>query len=160
MKRNNLNMQDMKKLTENENDFLRAFGGSFVNMLRWPQLDSLWDTLKQQAEAGWYAYAVGETPPTQPLNASELENFITEIDALLHREHQEDYCGIVYVDNPAEPSLVKIYDPNNLGVVCGFSEAPPLPGWTLSLAPPCDLEQARPAPANRRRWWQRLWQTD
>jgi hypothetical protein len=145
---------------EQDSPFLRSFGGGFVNMLRWPQLDSLWARVKDQAEAGWYAYAVGETPPTEPLTAAELENFITEIDALLHREHQEDYCGIVYVDSTDSPSLIKIYDPNNLGVVCGFSEAPPLPGWTLSLEPPSDLEQARPAPANRRRWWQRLWHTD
>jgi hypothetical protein len=129
-------------------------------MMRWPQLDTLWQTLSQQAEAGWYAYAIGETPPTEPLSAAELENFIKEIDALLRREHEEDYCGIVYVDEPSQPRLIKIYDPNNLGVACGFSEAPPLPGWTLSLDAPCDLEQALPPPANRRRWWQRLWHGD
>ena len=146
----------MKK-TEPNDPFLTAFRGSFVSMLRWPQLDTLWQTLDQQADIGWYAYAIGETPPTQPLGVAELKNFIKEIDILLRREHEEDYCGIVYVDEPSKPRLIKIYDPNNLGVSCGFSEAPPLPGWTLSLDPPCDLEQAQPTPANRRRWWQRLW---
>jgi hypothetical protein len=137
--------------------FLAKFQGSFVSMMRWPQLNELWTTLRQQADAGWYIYAIGEAPPTAPVNAAGLEAFVTEIDALLHREHEEDYCGIVYVDDRESPSLVKIYDPNNLGVSCGFSEQPPLPGWTLSLLPPCDLQAALPPPGNRRRWWQRLW---
>ena len=136
--------------------FLAKFKGSFVSMMRWPQLDELWATLRQQADAGWYIYAIGETPPTAPVDAAQLEAFIDEVDALLRREHEEDYCGIVYVDDRHAPSLVKIYDPNNLGVSCGFSAQPPLPGWTLSLLPPCDLQAAMPPPGNRRRWWQRL----
>ena len=136
--------------------FLTQFHGSFVNMLRWPQLDTLWETLRQQADSGWYAYAIGEAPPEEPLDAEKLALFIDEINALLHREHEEDYCGIVYVDQPQAPAFIKIYDPNNLGVQCGFSDNPPLPGWVLSLTPPCDLQQAFPPTAARRRWWQRL----
>jgi len=137
--------------------FLKRYQGSFISMLRWPQLDSLWDTLRQRADAGWYAYAIGETPPDSPLTAEELDTFLNELDALLRREHKEDYCGIVYADSPNSPSMIKIYDPDNLGVVCGFSEAPPLPGWMLSLDPPCDLQVAIAPPANRRRWWQLVW---
>jgi len=51
--------------------------------------------------------------------------------------------------------MVKIYDPHNLGVTCGYSDNPPLPGWVLSRLAPVDLEAAR-QPAGRRRWWQRL----
>lgn len=146
--------------TKATDPYLADFRGSFLNLLRWPQLDAFWDTLRQQANVGWYVYAVGEAPPEQPLDPSQLETFITEIDALLRREHDKDYCGIVYVDDPKAPRFVKIYDPNNLGVVCGYSDNPPLPGWTLSLTPPCNLPAAFPAPAARRRWWQRLWSTE
>lgn len=130
--------------------------GSFLGMLRWPQLDELWDRLRAQA-AGWYIYAVGEAPPQQPADAEQLRRFIDEIDELLRREHQEDYCGIVYVDNAEQPALVKIFDPNHLGVVCGSSEQPPLPGWILSRMAPTDLDAALPPTGQRRRWWQRLW---
>lgn len=136
--------------------YLEAFRGSFTGMLRWPQLDALWQTLRQQEDKQWYIYAVGEPPPERPASREQLETFLREIDALLRKEHDEDYCGIVYADNPADPAFIKIYDPNNLGVVCGFSENPPLPGWILSLAPPVDLPAALPPPGNRRRWWQRL----
>lgn len=137
--------------------YLQAFRGRFTNMLRWEQLDALWDTLRQRADRGWYVYAIGENPPGAPLNGVDLNRIIGEIDALLRREHQERYCGIVYVDEPAEPSFIKIYDPNNLGSVCGSSGVPPpLPGWTLSLLPPVDLHAAMPPPNNRRRWWRRL----
>ena len=127
--------------------------------MRWPQLDELWKKLRENADAGWYVYAIGETPPATSFTREQFNTFITEIDTLLRKEHEEDYCGIVYVDNPNAPHFVKIYDPNNLGVACGYSNNPPLPGWILSLIPPCNLEQALPPPGNRRRWWSRLFRS-
>jgi hypothetical protein len=78
------------------------------------------------------------------------------MDQLLRADHQEDYCGIVYADDLASPSFIKVYDPHNLGVVCGFSDDPPLPGWVLSKLRPCDLPAARQPTDARRGWWQRL----
>lgn len=134
--------------------YLVAFRGSFTSALRWPQLDTLWDRVRAAPE-GWFVYAVGEPPPVGTVTDTALLHFIDEIDRLLRREHDEDYCGIVYADNPAAPSMIKIYDPNNLGVTCGYSDNPPLPGWVLSRLPPVDLEATRQT-AGRRRWWQRL----
>ena len=134
--------------------YLARFRGSFTSALRWQQLDALWESIRQ-APDGWFVYAVGETPPSAPASDETVLAFIDEIDALLRREHDEDYCGIVYADDVASPSMVKIYDPNNLGVSCGYSDNPPLPGWVLSRLIPVDLQAMRP-PAGRRRWWQRL----
>ncbi len=136
--------------------FLSAFKGSFTSALRWPQLDALWQRLRADAGGGWYLYALGEPPPAEPAKAESVTRFIDEMDALLRAEHDEDYCGIVYSDDPASPRFVKIYDPNNLGVACGFSDNPPLPGWVMSKLRPVDLPAAQPAPKGRRRWWQRL----
>ncbi|MFP3874361.1 MAG: hypothetical protein ACLFQT_02740 [Thiohalophilus sp.] len=145
-------------MTQPTPTYLEAFRGSFTSMLRWPQLDQLWQTLRNQEKA-WYIYAVGEAPPEQPVDARQLDTFINEIDKLLRTEHDEDYCGIVYVDRPDDPGFIKIYDPNNLGVSCGFSNNPPLPGWVLSLIRPVDLKAALPPPGNRRRWWQTLFKS-
>lgn len=139
-----------------ENEYMAAFRGGFTSALRWPQLDALWDVLRGMNDGGWYVYAVGETPPQTPLTVPELELFISEIDAFLRREHEEDYCGIVYADSLTHPGMIKIYDPHNLGVSCGFSDNPPLPGWVVSRLPPCDLPSTRVLPNNRRRWWRRL----
>lgn len=136
--------------------YLQAFRGGFSGILRWQQLDALWEALRRDTDGGWYVYAVGEPPPVSPSSPEELGRFIAEIDALLRKDHEEDYCGIVYADDRQRPSFIKIYDPNNLGVVCGSSEAPPLPGWTLSKLRPLDLPGALPPPGNRRRWWRRL----
>ncbi len=105
--------------------------------------------------AGWYLYAVGEPVPETVSAPADTLRFLEEIDALLHREHAHDYCGIVYADDPAAPRMIKIYDPNNLGVSCGYSDNPPLPGWVMSRLPPVDLAATR-QPAARRRWWERL----
>jgi len=136
--------------------YVSAFRGNFTSTMRWPDLDDFWKILKTQADDNWYIYAVGEPAPECTSEKAHLLNFIDEIDVLLRKEHDEDYCGIVYVDNKEAPEFVKIFDPNNLGVSCGFSDNPPLPGWILSRIQPVELEQALNPPKNRQRWWQQL----
>jgi hypothetical protein len=129
-------------------DFLTAFKGRFVSTLRWPQLDELWKRLRQDADAGWYLYTVGSPPPSQPTGEAGVSDFIDEIDGILRSGHKEDYCGIVYADDLHNPSLVKIYDPGNLGVTCGYSDNPPPPGWVMSKLPPADILP----PVKKKKW--------
>ena len=136
--------------------YLLAFRGSLVGMRQWRDLDELWETLRDNQTKQWYVYAMGEPVPTSPLPAQQLNHFINEIDSLLHAEHEEEYCGIVYADDKNDPQFIKIYDPNNLGVVCGYSDNPPLPGWTLSTCRPVEINQYTFIPQNRKRWWKRI----
>jgi hypothetical protein len=139
-----------------DHPYLRAFRGSFTSALRWHQLDALWERVCAHAGDDWYIYAVGEEPPFEPSDAARVQVFVTEVDKLLREEHKEDYCGIVYADDLQQPSFIKIYDPNNLGVSCGYSDNPPLPGWVMSHIPPVDLPATQTIAKSRRRWWQRL----
>lgn len=136
--------------------FYTAYRGAFTSLLKWPDLDAFWQLLSEQADRGWYVYTTAESPPEQSLSAEELRAFIKEIDRHLHQAHGEDYCGIVYTDSKAEPSYIKIYDPNNLGVVCGIGREPIFPGWIISQLPPKTLEKLPPLPAGARPWWRRL----
>lgn len=137
-------------------DFLHVFRGGFQGVLRWPQLDQLWATVLNESQSQWYLYAVGEAPPTQVASSMQVQQFIQEVDSLLRREHTEDYCGIVYVDNFQQPNLIKIFDPHNLGTMCGSKGMQPLPAWIISKLKPIDLPHTVPMPQNRRRWWQQL----
>ncbi len=140
-----------------ENPYYAAFRGHFSGVLSWGDLDAFWKVVRENAAAGWYLYAIGEPPPTQPSPADQVNTFLDEIDALLRKDHQEDYCGIVYTDSKTRPAMIKIFDPSNLGVQCGFSDNPPLPGWILSLLPPVSLEGGDHRPEGRKRWWRKLW---
>jgi hypothetical protein len=146
----------MQPPSEDCTRYLAAFRGSFTSALRWHHLDALWERLRAQPGDDWYIYAVGEAPPLACASREQLHRFIQEIDHLLRSEHHEDYCGIVYADDLQAPAFIKIYDPHHLGVSCGYSTNPPLPGWVLSKLPPCDLPSNRILPGNRKRWWQRL----
>jgi len=137
--------------------FQTRFRGSFVSLMAWTQLTEFWKVVDAKADAGWYVYALGEDVPDAPRSAPEFKRFLVEIDALLHRDHDEDYCGIVYTDDRTNPTFIKIFDPNNLGVSCGSSKNPPLPGWILSLEPPSELGSDRILPERRKRWWNALW---
>ena len=137
--------------------FHKAFRGNFSSLLRWQQLDEFWNVVRRNAGAGWYLYAIGAPVPVHQSCAEDVVRFIAEVDKLLHREHHEDYCGIVYTDSMEAPALIKIFDPNNLGVSCGFSNNPPLPGWVMSLIPPQPIENQHPLPASRQHWWRTFW---
>lgn len=137
--------------------FYTAFRGSFSSILSWAQLDGFWQTVRATADAGWYVYAIGEALPQQALTQEQVITFVNAIDALLHADHYEDYCGIVYTDSKTQPSFIKIFDPFHLGSSCGSSNNPPIPGWIMSLQAPQILDAARPLPENRRRWWRQLW---
>ncbi len=130
--------------------------GRFESLLRWEQLEQFWVSLKPQVDDNWYIYAIGEEAPQVPSSKQDVLTFIDEIDRLLHAEHDEDYCGIVYADNVNAPDFIKIFDPHNLGVSCGFSENPPLPGWVMSKMKPVNLQEALQPANNRRRWWQKI----
>jgi len=138
--------------------FREQYKGRLIGIRQWDQLDALWRVLARTQADEWYVYQVGQPPPQSPASVDQLREFIQRIDQLLRSEHNEDYCGIVYADDPQEPAFIKIYDPNNLGMVCGSSKQPPLPGWILSKLPPVDLSDDIPQPQNRVRWWRRLFQ--
>ncbi|MFZ1388656.1 MAG: hypothetical protein WBP46_06045 [Thiolinea sp.] len=143
-------------MIEKNLDFLHVFRGSFQGILRWSQLDQLWQTVLSNPQETWYLYAVGELPPAQAATAFEVQHFIQELDSLLRKEHAEDYCGIVYVDDFQQPSLIKVFDPHNLGTMCGSKGTQPLPAWIISKLKPIDLPHTVPVPRNRQRWWQQL----
>jgi hypothetical protein len=133
--------------------FIQHYRGYFSGVLQWPQLDNLWTTLRQQPD-GWYVYLVSHDLPDSPASAAELQRFIEEVDELLRREHEHDYCGIVYTDDWTAPQMVKIFDPHNLGASCGSAGHEIFPRWVLSRIPPAPLEDLMPIPASRKRWWQ------
>ncbi len=142
----------MNTATQEIDEFETVFNGMLYSLLSWNQLSTFWS--KIDPDAGWYLYAVGEERPLSPADGAHVAAFMREIDALLHKEHHEDYCGIVYADNLDNPRLIKIYDPNHLGTSCGSSKNRILPGWIMSLMSPCDLTPSHSVPQNRKRWWQ------
>ena len=135
--------------------FQQRLDGRFEGILQWQQLDEFWPRLKQ-SEKDWYFYQVGSVLPQQPLSTQELAESIAELDTLLHKEHDYDYCGIVYVDDVNHPTLIKVYDPNNLGSSCGCSGERIPPRWIISQQQPEEIIDDAPTPNNRKRWWNQL----
>ncbi len=134
--------------TTKAHSFKKACTGHFISIMSWDELAQFWEQLKTLSDQDWYIYATDSAPPNSTAGSQALCEFIDNIDTLLRRQHEEDYCSIVFVDSRSAPSIIKIYDPNNLGMVCGYSDSPPLPGWILSRLPPAEIRQAaaRPTP--------------
>jgi hypothetical protein len=137
--------------TKSATEFENNLNGLLYSLLSWQQLADFWP--KINPEGGWYLYAIGETVPQSPASPEQVSTFIKQIDNLLHKNHDEDYCGIVYANDLNNPRLVKIYDPDNLGSSCGSSKNPPLPGWIMSRMPPSEIRPKGVIPGNRKRWW-------
>lgn len=132
--------------------FQERFRGPFCGIISWEKLTALWSVVARDP-GGWYIYAVGEAVPTMVAAPDALRRFLVEIDTVLRHEHRESYCGIVYADNPDEPTFIKIFDPHNLGSSCGSSGLVTLPGWLVTRMAPERIDDPRPLPASRRRWW-------
>jgi len=136
-------------------DFSATYQGYLTGVLHWETWDRLRTRIVQAGEP-WYLYAVGHGVPAAPLSLAPLSAALDELDALLRRDHDESYFGIGYTDDLDAPTLVKIYDPNNLGSSCGSSGRAIPPGWILCRMPPEPIATDVPLPAGRRRWWQEL----
>lgn len=138
--------------------FREFYDGMLYGLLSWPQLSAFWPKITADSEtnSGWYIYAVGQPIPAAPATGTLLARFITETDALLRRDHREDYCGIVYTDDLEKPNLVKIFDPHKLGSSCGSSANPPAPGWILSRVAPEEIKSKDILPGQRKRWFTAL----
>jgi hypothetical protein len=142
-------------MSEPDNNFASRMNGRFYGVLQWSDLDKLWDKVRAEPE-GWYASLTGEAPPLVTMTVAELNKFLPEIDSLLRREHDYDYCGVVYVDEPAQPTLIKIFDPHNMGTGCRVGGEPIPPLWVLSRIQPTLMLNDAPLSNSRRRWWQGL----
>ncbi|HDQ71142.1 MAG TPA: hypothetical protein ENN19_03480 [Chloroflexi bacterium] len=136
--------------------YLEQFRSPLKGIMRWEHWTALLEALKERNDGKWYVYYVGEEVPEIPVEHADFSRFIDEFDKLLRREHDEGYFGIAYTDDRENPSFIKVYDPSNLGASCGSVGHEVLPGWTLSRDKPTDLADHIENPANRRRWWSRL----
>ncbi len=137
-------------------EFSALYGGTLWAIREWEQWDRLVARLQEEADDGWYVYPVGQGLPSHPLDAATFRSVLGGISALLHRDHQEYYLGIVYADDRECPRLVKIYDPNSLGSSCGSSGRLVPPGWVLSRMPPDPVSGPKVVPENRKQWWKQL----
>lgn len=135
--------------------FWQQFNGNLKGMLRWEQLDALWQQVRALPH-GWYVAQLGQDVPDTPLDEAGLLRFVDEADVLLRREHQLNYCGIVFADNPSQPGFIKIFDPHNLGSACSHSSTPIMPLWVLCRTRPERLNTPAPQPNSRSNWWSRL----
>ena len=134
--------------------FLQTYTGPMKGVLRWPQLETIWQKL--DAADGWYLYEIGDEPPTETIGAQELKSAVLQMDRFLRAEHEADYCGVVYTDDFEQPSLLKIYHPKKMGASCGSSGSTVLPRWTLSRQSPVDLLAWALERDQKPSWWKQL----
>jgi len=134
----------------------KQLNGSFSSLLRWPDFDAFWQQLRLSDGKDWYIHSPDQPPPSSPVTPDEFKQRLQSLENWLKSNHQEDYCGIVYVDNKENPSFIKIYDPNNLGVVCGISRTPIAPAWTLSKSKPAGHPLQLGQEKRKQHWWRKL----
>ncbi len=145
---------DTKEQQEMHGDkpsFEIAWGGSFFGVLRWPDLDRLW--VEVLGAGSWYLYTLTEPPPQHPADGKALESFLSCLDQQLRPGQNSEYCGFVFVDSREDTTLIKVFNPSELGCSAGrCNEAPRLPTWVLSRSQPVDLTPAVEPPG----FWSRL----
>lgn len=130
-------------------NYLDKFQSRFVGVIEWDDYNALFDTLTANPANNWYLYDTTAGLPSETIDAKNLVTQLKSIKSIIKTEHQERYCGIVYVDDLKNPNFVKIFHPNNLGKSCGSSEHPPIPQWLLSKIPPQDVVEKFAPPSQK-----------
>ena len=123
-------------------NYTEKLTSKFYGIMSWDDCYKLFDNLYENSN-NWYFYDLDLAEPSNILVSSEFQEKITDIKNTIKELHQERYCGIVYTDDLKEPSMVKVFHPNNLGKSCGSSENPPLPRWIISKIQPTKIIQSQ-----------------
>ena len=124
----------------------RAFRGKFSGILDWERFDAFWQRLTDAPE-GWFVFDPEGEAPTAPISAKGFAEFLDQARPVLEARRRLGHCGVIYVDDPAAPNFVKMFDPVNMGSSCSVGGAPVLPKWVLSRMQPDALpkpDTARP----------------
>ena len=108
--------------------------------------------IKSNEAEGWYIYEVNRSVPDSVTQNNNVAIKIEQIDQHLRKEHEEDYCGIVYADNLDNPEFIKVFDPKSIGTSCSIAKTPPLPKWIISKIKPQQLTQQIEATNKTKRW--------
>lgn len=149
MKQNTTSEQQILPI---ESTFKERFKGKFYGVLQWKQLDHIWDVVKSDKADSWFIYEVNLTPPSSTIKQLDIALEINKIDHYLRKEHNEDYCGIVYADDLESPEFIKVFNPKSLGSSCSIAKTPPLPKWIISKVKPQDLTLAKEQTNKPKRW--------
>ena len=135
--------------------YREKFTGRLIGLLQWAQFEALWARLAERSE-GWYVRDFREkTLPEAPMPPEAFRQFLSEAEDFLRRRHREDYCGFLYVDDPDDPTFMKVFDPRKMGSACGCGGTV-VPRWTISRMPPqpvgeeAEAQSGKEEPAARR----------
>jgi hypothetical protein len=121
--------------------YLENFRGRFIGLLRWDDCDELLEILKSDP-SDWYVYDTLTEVPDVVLTAELFLLKLAEMKEILVADHKGKRCGTVFTNDLNKPTFVKIFNPNNLGKVCGGSDSPAIPQWLLSKEKPADIAEA------------------
>ena len=125
--------------------YWRAYEGRFQGILTWQALGDFWQVLA--ASGGeWYVFYLDRAPPASPVSGAAFDAALAQILRLYDDVRDRSYCGAVYVDDPAAPGFVKLFDPWKMGAACGASGSRVLPRYALSRIPPDPLPDPAPDP--------------
>ncbi len=113
--------------------FREAYEGWLSGLLTWQDYDQVIAAVAAAPE-GWFVYDTRAALPITPETAADLPARLHAITAFLRDRQRADYCGFVYVDDRAAPTMIKVYDPRTASA-CGTSAAS-IPTFTLSRMPP------------------------
>lgn len=116
--------------------FWRLYQGRFAGFPTWPMFDRFWPVL--EASGGdWYILDLdsGELPEA-PASATEFSALLAGVQAMYAPARARSFCGVVFADDAAAPTLVKLFDPWKMGASCGSSGERILPRYVLSRVRP------------------------
>lgn len=126
--------------------FWHRYNGRFSGLPTWPGFDAFWRRF--EASGGdWYVFDPARDAPGAP--HPDIASALAEARACVEQARSRGFCGAVFADDLEAPDFVKVFDPDQMGGVCGGSRERVLPKWIFSRIAPDPLPLIPAAPAKK-----------
>ncbi|MDQ2089824.1 hypothetical protein [Marimonas arenosa] len=116
--------------------FWCAYQGRFAGFPTWPMFDRFWPVLAVSGGEWFILDLDSGTLPEAPASAEGFAALLAEAQAMYEPARSRSFAGVVFADDAANPSFVKLFDPWKMGASCGSSGERILPRWVLSRMRP------------------------
>lgn len=121
--------------------YWRHYQGRFSSLLNWRDVDAFWVKIAAM-KSDWYVFETGAQIPTEPATNMALSEVLAAAQIMVNTRREMAYSGTIYVDDIEMPTMIKVFDPTNMGSACSCSGERIMPRYILSQIPP----DALPAP--------------
>jgi TusA-related sulfurtransferase len=126
-----------EKISASNQSPVGLMSGTLAGVIDWHSLDQIWNVIEHSGDSRWHVFKndmplQGDSRANVVDTSSDLASSLKALNGYLRQSHQQNYCGLVFTDSFADPTLIRIFDPKFITSMCNIYGNAPAPSWVIS----------------------------